>query len=205
MNFQEYHNALKLSFFHTRKPFTCIETNRVCSCSHLSSSGVQRLMSVSFLVFFFFWLSFFSLLAIVRNLSTCRCSLEQQMTATWGHTPSTRCTGSLEKLSPQLAKRSCFPAPKFSKFLCFLKTTCQPGRCRTRKRPCKRHMAHYSCRRCELTTAVEATLRRELPSFHHSLAFTRTTSVCDHVYFLTALYGANRVPFTLQHWLCRHT
>lgn len=52
------------------------------------------------------------------------------MTGTWGHTPSTRCTGSLEKLLPRPAKKYWSPAPKFSKFHCCLKITCQPGMCK---------------------------------------------------------------------------
>lgn len=45
-------------------------------------------------VFLSLSLSCLSSLATARSLSTCRCSLEQQTTVTWGRTPSTRCTGS---------------------------------------------------------------------------------------------------------------
>lgn len=61
------------------------------------TSRLKGLISV-FILFVFLCLLRLSSLATARSLSTCRCSLEQQMTVTWGRTPSTRCTGSLGKL-----------------------------------------------------------------------------------------------------------
>lgn len=65
--------------------------------------------------------------ATARSRWTCRCSLAQPTIAICGPTPSTRCTASPARPWPPPARRSSLPAPKCWKFLCFLKTTCQPG------------------------------------------------------------------------------
>lgn len=92
--------------------------------SHLDPNN-SHLFSFCFSIF----ICHVSSLATTRSPSTCRCSLEQRTTVTWGRMPSTRCTGSPGKPWPQQAKKLCSQVPKFSKFLFYPKTTCQPGRC----------------------------------------------------------------------------